>query len=643
MLPEWWNQETGVWIKIALAAATLAVVIWELRTRPGRLPQADPKGPNRSIQVWSGRLLRTLGVLGVLAYVNFGSFHFGGVFVHRWDILHHYLGAKYIDELGYDGLYECLSVADAEQPGGAAKAARREMTDLRTNGMTTAADAVAHPERCRARFTAPRWEAFETDVAFFRQIFPDADWAQLTTDHGFNASPAWVLFARPLAGDTPATWTRLRLLAALDPALMLGALGTIVWAFGGGPAALVAVVWGTYFPGRLWWTGGSFLRWDWLAALLVGLALSKRGRPFAGGALLGYAALSRIFPAFALVGALLAASTAWLRRRPIDKATARLLTGALAAGLLLAPIASIARPAHGWTAFARNLAKHTSVASANRMGVAVLLAYDPANAYRELEGKSNAEARARWERAQEEQSRARRWLWLTLAAGAVLAVAFAVREQPVWTACLLGLLLVPFGRPVACYYYAFVAALPLLAERRAEVGGITVALALSAGIVSRLSRYRIDEQYAAQSLLVVCAFVFIASCFLDRARIGTRSIESLIGPSGIRRRRGPRAHRHLRSRLAHCHHSRRGRGSPSYRCRRGHSRRRSRLVLCHHPDRSRGGGSPSHRRRRGHSRRRSRLAHCHHSRRGRGSPSYHRRHGHSHLRSRLAHCHHSRV
>lgn len=504
MSPQWWNPDTALWIKIGLAAATLAVVIWDLRDRASR-------------GQWRGRLLCALGVLGALAYVNFGSFHFGGVFVHRWDILHHYLGAKYIDELGYDGLYECLAVADAEEPGGAARAARREITDLRTNRVTTAADVVAHPERCRARFAPARWEAFRTDVAFFREIFPDADWQHLTTDHGFNASPVWVLAARPFVGDAPVTWTRLRILAALDPALMLAALGTVVWAFGGGTAALVAVVWGTYFPAQLWWTGGSFLRWDWLAALLAGLALSKRGRTFAGGALLGYAALSRVFPAFALVGALLAAATSLLRRRRIDRGVARLLMGALAAGVLLAPVAGIARPTHGWTEFARNLGKHTAVASANRMGVAVMLAYDPANAYRALEQEPDAKARGHWERAQDERLRARRWIWVMLAGVAVLVVALAVREQPVWTACLLGLLLIPFGRPTACYYYAFVAALPLLAERRAEVGGITVALALSAGIVSHLSRYRIDEQYAAQSLLVVFAFAFIASCFFGRA------------------------------------------------------------------------------------------------------------------------------
>ena len=43
----------------------------------------------------------------------------------------------------------------------------------------------------------------------------------------------------------------------------------------------------------------------------------------------------------------------------------------------------------------------------------------------------NAETRARWERAQGERSLGRRWIWLMLAGGAVLAIAFAVREQPV--------------------------------------------------------------------------------------------------------------------------------------------------------------------------------------------------------------------
>jgi hypothetical protein len=101
----------------------------------------------------------------------------------------------------------------------------------------------------------------------------------------------------------------------------------------------------------------------------------------------------------------------------------------------------------------------------------------------------------------------------------VVTIAFALREQPAWIACVLGLLLIPLGRPLACYYYAFVAALPLASEGRADVAGISVALALASGIVARLTGLGVDEQYAAQSLLVVLAFAFIASAFLGRSSV----------------------------------------------------------------------------------------------------------------------------
>ncbi|HEX2658878.1 MAG TPA: hypothetical protein VHU40_11425, partial [Polyangia bacterium] len=319
-LPAWWTEDASAAVKIALAAAALALVGWDLaRRRPGARAAAIPSDR------WRATSTVAVGLLGFLAYFNFGAFHFDGVTLHLWDGLHHYLGAKYVDELRYDGLYECIALTDAEDPGLASIASSRVLTDLRTNRATTASDVIAHPERCRARFTAERWSDFRADVAFFRDRFPDADWQRLTTDHGFNASPVWVLLAHPLVGAAPVSMTRLQVLAAMDPLLMLAAVAALVWAFGWQRAALVALVWGTYFPGRLWWTGGSLLRWDWLAALLAGLSLLRRDRPVAAGVLLGYASLSRVFPAFALVGATLSLLVSALRRRPPDRAIVRLL------------------------------------------------------------------------------------------------------------------------------------------------------------------------------------------------------------------------------------------------------------------------------------------------------------------------------
>ena len=515
----WWNEGASAVVKLALAAVTLALVAWDLARRRGK------GSAGGAIDRWRGKAFAALGVLGFLAYFNFGAFHFGGIVVHLWDGLHHYLGAKYVDELHYDGLYECIALADADEPRLSTRAAERALTDLRTNQMTTAAEIIAHPERCRARFTDTRWRAFETDVAFFRDRFPEADWQGVTRDHGFNASPVWLLLAHPLAGEAPVTMARLIVLAALDPLLMLGALAALVWAFGWQRAALVAVVWGTYFPGRLWWTGGSILRWDWLAALLGGLALLRRERPLAAGGLLAYAALSRVFPVFALAGAGLALGVSTVRRRPADRTIVRLLLGATLAAAVLVPLAGAVRGGAVWADFARNLAKHTSVPSPNRMGVAALLAYEPAETVRALQQGAPADS-PRWEDTQTWKLQERRPLWIALAIVGVVAVGFALRDQPAWMACLLGLLLVPLGRPLACYYYAFVAALPLASERRADVAGIAVALALASGIVARMRGFDVDEQYAAQSLLVVLAFAFMASAFLVRERASGAAVSA---------------------------------------------------------------------------------------------------------------------
>ena len=40
-----------------------------------------------------------------------------GNYLHAWDTFHYYAGSKYFKELSYDRLYECIAVADSEEPG----------------------------------------------------------------------------------------------------------------------------------------------------------------------------------------------------------------------------------------------------------------------------------------------------------------------------------------------------------------------------------------------------------------------------------------------------------------------------------------------------------------------------------------------
>lgn len=513
MSPSWWNIETSGWAKLVLAAAALLLVGWAEWARNTKTPKSDVWGAT-----WRPRLIGLLGVLGFAAYFNFGSFNFQDAYLHRWDAAHYVLGARYFDELGYDGLYECIAVADAEVPGQAARVATRAIIDLGTNRLTTAAQAVVHPEQCKHRFSPQRWTEFSADVAFFRSDFPEDAWEQMSTDHGFNAPPAWLLLAHPLAGTGALTWAGVKALAVLDPVLILGALLATAWLCGGWTAALVAIVLGTYFPGQLLWTGGSFLRWDWLAALLVGLALCRRNRPVLGGALLGWATLLRIFPGFALVGVLLNLIMARVRRKPVDPAGPRILLSALAVVLIMGTVSGALRREHAWGDFVRNMRKHTAVASGNRMGLASLLAYDAQARAEALRPTVGEDPRTRWERAQSETLHARRWLWLVLGVLGTTAIAACVRDQPAWLSALLGLLLVPLGTPIACYYYVYLAVLALFAESRREVGGLLLALAIASLLVARLSHFDMDEQYVAQSLIVIMTLVFVASAFLSRRK-----------------------------------------------------------------------------------------------------------------------------
>ena len=292
-------------------------------------------------------------------------------------------GREYIDEIGYDGLYDCIAVADAEIRRWR-RAAQRALTDLRTNGMTTAADVVAHPDRCRARFSPARWSDFKTDVAFFRAGFPTPTGSthrrsRLQRVAGLAADRASARGRRP-GDDHPPRRPR-----RLDPLLMLAAFAAVAWAFGWERAALVAVVWGTLFPGAAVVDGGIVLALGLVGRAARGSGALPAGEAVAGGALLGYAALSRVFPVFALAGAALAAGGGRAQAAEVDPAIARRLAGAAVATALLVPIAGAVRSGPGWSEFTRNLAKHTSVPSPNRMGLAAVVAFEPAATHRAFE------------------------------------------------------------------------------------------------------------------------------------------------------------------------------------------------------------------------------------------------------------------
>lgn len=458
-----------------------------------------------------------LTALGVCAYTGFGRLH-QGRFLHVWDTYHYYLGAKYYAELAHDGLYECTVIADAEA-GLRRQAATRTITDLRDNRQVRTLELLVAPERCTRRFEPARWQQFTADVAWFRARVDPATWAKMQRDHGYNATPVWQLVGAALASLGPASTLTVGVCAAFDPLLLVAALGTLAWAFGWRAMALAALVLGTFYPARFFWTGGAFLRLDWWFAIICAVSWLRRGRPMLAGAALAYAAMLRLFPAALFLGPVLAGLRQLREHRRLAPETLRFFGGAALAVALLLPPALWATGDLG-RAFLVNTRKHAGTSLTNHMGLPTLVSYRPERTARALAEAEHLRPAALWPRFAEERRLAREaarpLLWLGQAL-ALLAIGLAARRE-LWRAIALSSIAVPAFFELTCYYYVLVVVWATLAERRATAGyllaGCAASTALGLGVAPRVG---LDELYVAQSalLVVVAAALCVASLRRD--------------------------------------------------------------------------------------------------------------------------------
>jgi len=491
----------------ALASLLMLVVGWGVltRSRPGELGDRVRR-----------RVLAVLALASILAWPNALNFHYSG-FVHKWDTFHYYMGGKYLAELGYSSLYSCTAVVDAEDGldlGG------RPMRDLRDNRLVPAVSLLERSDECHERFSPERWTAFQHDTRFFREALGETGWRSVRLDHGFNGTPAWAVVAGGLARLGPASWTQIGLLALLDVGLVLAAFLVIGLVFGLEAACIAAGFWGVNALSVWGWTGGGFLRYDWVLWLVVGIAALRLGRPATAGFALGYAALLRVFPAVALVGlALKAASEVAAERSlaPLHRHV-RLAAGVGAAGLLFLTSSSLmAGRAQIWGEFAENSRKHLATESVNLVGLQVLLSYDHSGRLELMTDPVALDRHAAWkERRAEAMSRTRPSYWVAVLAFGLL-LTLAVRGAPDWAAAVLGLGLMPVLLKLSCYYYSGFLVFAAFWPVSAGVGLALVSFAWLSNVIVGLWPAA-DAQYAGLSLAAVAFVSGVTGAFAWRSR-----------------------------------------------------------------------------------------------------------------------------
>jgi hypothetical protein len=483
--------------KLCLALAAALVVAW-----PGAA------GRSHAHRRLRDTALALLGLAGLLGWWNFLRFH-GPGFVHGHDFFNYYVGAKYFPELGYQRLYECIAVADLEA-GLGARVAQRSITDLDSYLPRDTAEIRADPGRCKRHFSAERWAGFRSDVGWFRARIPPERWEASQLDHGYNATPVWTLIGGRLASLGVASTEQVLALALLDPLLVLVAWGAVAWSFGWRPTSVALVYWGTNHPANFSWTGGAFLRDDWLAASLVALALLRRGLPAGAGALFGLAAVLRAFPAAWMLGPGLAALVRALRERRLRlrRPELRLGAGALAVAVGLALASALHAGSDAWPRFARDLQLHASVPSSNSLGLGTALSWTREGRLARLLPTSPDPGRA-WKEHRLAALDRRRAAFAALALAYLGLLAWAASRVEIWEAAVLGSGAVLFLLTPACYYTGFLAAWGLLWLRSPSVGaGLCALAAVGQAIALRIPGP--DDVYAASSLAAL-AFVVLAT------------------------------------------------------------------------------------------------------------------------------------
>jgi hypothetical protein len=472
------------------------------------------KGRPYELQILRDRLLLVLGVGGAMAYCNFGHLHFGN-FIHTWDTYHYYMGAKYFPEVKYDLLYDCAAVADSES-GLREQAAARTITDLRTNVMLKAADVVAHPEICKAGFTPERWDAFKKDIAFYRGRVNAQRWQEIHQDHGYNATPVWTLAGWVLTNTGEASVNQIIALNLIDPLYLALMALMIYWAFGPRVFAVSMLVLGCNFPSRYYWTGGAFLRHDWLFYTVAVVCLLKKDKFFLAGGALAYATLLRLFPGLMVVGPLLAGIELYRVNKKLDPGFLKFVAGgSLGCALLVPASLYVGGGLETWAKFIQNTSKHANTPLTNHMGLRTVVSYRPDTRGTWLRDGAAIDPWAKWKDTRVEKFHEAKPLFILLLVGLAGLIYLAVRQTraELWIAAALGTGYIVAGAELTCYYYCFFIGLACLHEKRREVGLILMVMLATTQVIASASvpglSGWLDDQYTNMTIASLAACIAI--------------------------------------------------------------------------------------------------------------------------------------
>jgi hypothetical protein len=486
---------------IALAAAARAAI-------PGKRWPAHRWAVSTALAVSA--------VMAFSAFYNLGRPQFWNhqenrpEFVHTNDLRVYQPFAKYFKELGYDGVYmaSVLAYAEDRRGGSLDSLGMQELRGLGDHRVRRVRDIEDEIRAVRGRFSDERWAEFKKDMNFFQDVM-GPEYLSTLTDHGANATPVWVFFARLLMAHAPASEGLLVATGLVDGILLL-LMAVALWrAFGLWPMLLAMTVFGAndlYMFGTNW--SGATLRHDWLAFLGLGAAALKRERWTLAGVFLALAALIRAFPIVALLGVTLPAlwsfGEGWFRdRKPPalrpwlagQRETLRVLVSAGLTVVVMVLLTSALYGVGAWGSWLQKVTLLNRDVGVNEISLRALIA-----------GADNMSGAV---------LRARMVIFVAAEILCIACVALLARRRPLHQAMVLAMPLVLVISNPSNYYSHFIFLLALLAD--AGAGGLATAAGPEAATAKTIP-LAIPFQRIAGPLLALCIGGYWASLDPDLDR-----------------------------------------------------------------------------------------------------------------------------
>jgi hypothetical protein len=516
--------------KFVIAAIAAGCVFYEKRREGLGRPIAER---------WKRFIGLSLAFMAIVAYFN--GFRFGYPhYFHRWDQFHYYMGAKYFPEMGYDGLYKCALIAEDElgvqdrQEGDDADFPNKLPIDLSKevrhgdkkirnlggdNLLIPAAPILEHPEVCKAKFSDPRWTLFKQDVRYFRLSSDKGYWEDMQKDHGYNPPPVWTILGSALSNLHPASMRYLQFLAGIDIVYLFGAFAMLWWAFGWRVFAVAAIFWGCQASAPFYWTGGAFLRQDWLFFLAASVAFARKHYWKLSGASMVYAGLLRVFPGLTVIGWLVVVGWELVRHRRLAKNHIQMLIGGVLAAAVLIPTSVYVAGKDSYQSFYKHtLEVHDRTPLTNHMGLRVLISDNVGSDWKSGRMKYTKDTKLTDPFKVWKDMRNARYDKYKLVAYAIILLTLGYfawvcrRIKNMWVAQCLAQVFVILMSQLTCYYYSFMILVAPLTKVRRDIEAPLFGLALLTQVASGRFNYNDDKYTVLTGLSLVfswgllCAF-----------------------------------------------------------------------------------------------------------------------------------------